>query len=146
MDRIQERISYLQGLAEGLDLFQNKKEGKFLQELIDVITELNENLQHTTNRLTELEEYVEAIDDDLNDLEVDYYDEPDFDVIDEEDTETHDEEEDDDIQYFEVECPSCHELIMVDQDLFEDEGPTNVVCPNCEHVFILNDEESMANT
>ncbi|TCS84022.1 CD1247 N-terminal domain-containing protein [Tepidibacillus fermentans] len=145
MNRIQERISYLEGLAEGLDLYKNKPEGKFLEELMAVIKELNETLQHTTNRLAELEEYVEVIDEDLNDLEVDYYNEPDFDDIDDEDDEIDDEEIDDGIQYFEVECPSCHELIMVDQDFFEGEGPTDIVCPNCDHVFILNDEDSVTN-
>jgi len=141
MDRIQEKVSYMAGLAEGLELYQNKKEGKFLEELMNVISEMNEIMQHMARRLSELEEYVEAIDEDLNDLEVDYYDEFDLDDIDDEEVI----DVDDGIQYYEIECPSCHELIMVDQDLFEDKDPSEVVCPNCGNVFVLNNEETLGN-
>ena len=133
------------GLAEGLELYHNKREGKFFEELMGVISEMNETLQHTLNRLTELEEYVEAIDEDLNDLEIDYYDEFDLDDFDEDDEDVLLDDSEDGIQYFEVECPSCREHIMVDQDLFEEPGPSDVVCPNCDHVFLLNDEETMVN-
>ncbi len=77
METIHERISYIKGIAEGIDFYNNSKEGKIYSEMIQVITDLNRTLENTTSRLLELEEYVEAIDEDLNDVEWDFYEEED---------------------------------------------------------------------
>jgi len=139
MDRLQERIAYMEGLADGLDLFDNKKEGKFYSELIGVITELNQTLIHTTDRLSELEEYVEAIDEDLNDIEWDYYEDDDELLeLDEEDFELDDDNDEETITYYEVECPTCKETIMVDRDLAN--NSSEIECPSCQEMFIIEDE------
>lgn len=156
MDDIQERLSYLHGLAEGLELYQNKKEGKFFQELMVLITEMNDELSHSKARLSELEEYVEAIDEDLNDIEIDYYGDPlyddEFDEYDDYDDEllTNEDliDEEDDIEleddeiFEQVECPSCHEIVLVNTDLDEDEIG-EVVCPHCHELFIVDNEDDM---
>jgi len=138
MDSIQERISYIEGLAEGSDFYQNSKEGKIFSEIIRVLTDLNDSLQHTTSRLTELEDYVEAIDEDLNDIEWDFYEDIDDDYLNDEenDEETITEEK----NFYQVECPSCHETVMIDQDLLGEDQVAEIVCPNCNEVIIIDDD------
>lgn len=74
MDNIQNRIAYLAGLTDGLDFYDNR-ECKLINEIIDTIAELNDNLQNITYRINELEEYMDVIDEDLQDIELEYYDE-----------------------------------------------------------------------
>lgn len=144
MRRIQERISYIEGFAEGLDL-HNKKEGKLFDEFISILSELNQELEHTSNRLSELEEYVEAIDEDLNEIEWDYYEE-DYDDDEEiEEVTEFDLEEDgegeNNLNFFQLECPSCHEDIMIDQDLLANEDAEEIVCPSCQQMLIIDNED-----
>lgn len=44
MENLFEKISYLKGLAEGLDLDNESKEGKVLVKLIDVLQEMYEEI------------------------------------------------------------------------------------------------------
>ena len=43
---------------------------------------------------------------------------------------------DDDIEYQEIECPNCHDVICIDEDCFEDDD--EIVCPNCNEVIEIN--------
>ena len=38
-------------------------------------------------------------------------------------------DEDDDMGFFEIQCPSCNEDVMIDFDTLDDEAP--IICPNC---------------
>ena len=62
----------------------------------------------------ELEEYVEVMDEDLADLEDDVYE----DGLEEE------------IDFCEIECPECGEMVYVDMDMLDEEN--KIICPNCE--------------
>lgn len=163
MDRIQERISYIEGLAEGLDMLQNKKEGKFYSEVINILSSLNKTLQNVEARLHELEEYVEAIDEDLNDIEWDYYegdDDDDFEFDDSDDyslldsdeyiiEDIYNEDDDEEIVedltnedgYYQVICPSCNETVLIDHSLFETSNLEEVMCPNCHEILIIDNQE-----
>ena len=46
-----------------------------------------------------------------------------------------DEDEDDDEDYFEVECPNCEEPILIDDEAL---AAGEVQCPNCETRFALD--------
>jgi len=151
MDKLEQKIAYIEGLAEGMDLFQDK-EGRFYQELINIISDLNSTLQSVGVRLTELEEYVEAIDEDLNDLEwdyfedddqpfdedIDYYDMEDDDLLDEEDL--YEELVADDGVYHVI-CPACNDTVIVDHDVFASNKVEQIVCPHCHEVLIIEDDE-----
>lgn len=136
MNKIQEKISYIEGLAEGINFYQNSKEGKIFSEMIHVLSELSENLDHTTKRLTELEDYVEAIDEDLNDIEWDFYDDEEDEDL--EETEGLNDEESE--QFVKLECPVCHEVLMVEDHLLNDEGDTEIICPNCDELIIIDQD------
>jgi formylmethanofuran dehydrogenase subunit E len=113
--------------------------------MVSVLEDMANEIEKMHDRLDENDEYMEAIDEDLADVESMIYDddeEPELvevdDVYDETNPEAYD---DDEVGYFEVECPNCHEMIAVDSDVFQDEDMvTELVCPECEHVFVINDD------
>ncbi len=92
MDYLFQKVSYLQGLADGLEVDESTNEGKLLVQIIDVLGDFAEVLDEVIEDQVDLEDYVNFIDEDLADLEEeiydldeDYedYDEFDFDFIDE---------------------------------------------------------------
>ena len=125
MMTLTEKAAYLKGLADGLSLDPNKAETKVINAIIDIIDDLALTSSDTEDSIALLTEQVDAIDEDLDELETVVYDE-DFD-------------EDDDEDYFEVECPACGEVICVDDSIIED-GSIN--CPNCNELleFEIDDE------
>jgi hypothetical protein len=74
MDEIINKLSYIQGLADGYDLDVDKKENRLLLELIDLVAEMAETVKYQQD---ELNEYVDLIEEDLTDLEDYVYDEDD---------------------------------------------------------------------
>lgn len=134
MSRLNERMAYLKGLAEGLEIDNNSKEGKLFAAILDVMEEMAETIEETNEYQEELEEYIEAIDEDLGDLENEIYDD-----VDEEDI-----LDDDylDSEVVEVECPSCHEIVSFDTKLLDDDEIIEITCPNCEVVVFSNEEDT----
>lgn len=119
---LNEKVSYLRGLAEGMGYKEDTNEGKLLTHIIDVLDEMAQAIAELETSQAELDEYVEAIDEDLADIEDE--------VFGEEDDEEDDEE---DSRYIEVECPHCHETVYFDEDIFEDED--DIICPNCNETI-----------
>jgi Zn finger protein HypA/HybF involved in hydrogenase expression len=117
-DRLRRELSYVEGLLEG-STQQNSPDAKALQRLIGIVDELVEAGQKLDTRQAELEEYAEAIDEDLNDLELLIYD-----------------EEDDDTYL--ITCPECGEDVSVDLDDLEDEE-IDLLCPNCHTILSIED-------
>ena len=118
---ISEKVSYLKGLAEGLDLDTEKsKEGKLISVMIGILEEVALDLEDLQEVADELGEEVDAISDDLSDVEEVVFDEYD---------------EDDDDDFFEVECPSCGAEIDIDEDIL-DQG--TVECPACGEKFVID--------
>ena len=115
---INERVSYIRGLAEGLVLDNTTKEGKILSAMIELLSDIADEVSAIDEACAELGEQLDAVDEDLYSLEEDFYGEE----YDKED----DEEIDGDI--YEVECPECHDIIYLDESMLEDE---EMICPNC---------------
>lgn len=135
MSKSKEKLAYLQGLAEGLNLDKNTKEGKLFTAIIDLLDEMIEDMEDIEDQQEELSEYIEAIDQDLGDLESEVYGEDDYPDEDE------DEEWDEECDYVEVECPECHETVRFDCSILADDDVIEITCPNCDHVVYVNDEE-----
>lgn len=79
MDFLLQKVSYLQGLADGLGVDDTTKEGKLLLHIIDTLEEFADVLADTIDDQIELEEYVNFIDEDLADLEDEVYEDEDDD-------------------------------------------------------------------
>lgn len=74
MDYLFQKVSYLQGLADGLGVDENTNEGKLITHIIDVLGEFAEVLDEVMGDQRDLEEYVNFIDEDLADVEEEIYD------------------------------------------------------------------------
>ena len=127
---ISEKVAYLKGLAEGLDIDTSKsKEGKLISVMIGILEEIGLSLEDLEENNVALGEEIDAISDDLADVEKVVFDDEDED--DDEDDCCCDDEDDD---FFEVECPNCGEDLVIDDDVLE----SGVVqCPNCKEKFAL---------
>ena len=122
---ITEKVAYLKGLAEGMDLDTEKKEGKLLAAMIDVLEDIALELNDIEDAQEELGEGLDAVSDDLEDVEDLLYGEDDEDD-DESDYELDDLGEDEDC--YATTCPTCEETIYFDESVLED---GEVICPNC---------------
>ena len=123
---ISEKVAYLKGLAEGLDLDTAKsKEGKLISVMIGILEEIGMSIEDLEENTVALGEELDAVSDDLADVEKVVFDE------DEDDDCCCDEDDD----FFEVECPNCGETLVIDEDVLE-EGA--IQCPNCREKFALD--------
>ena len=128
---ISEKVAYLKGLAEGLNIDTDKsKEGKLINVMIGILEEIGLAIEDLEENSLALGEEIDVLSDDLADVEAVVFDDEDEDEDDEEDDE---EEYDDD--WFEVECPNCDEVLVVDEDALE-EG--YIKCPNCDTAYSLD--------
>ena len=69
MSHLTDRVSYLMGLAEGLNLNDSTTEGKVLVKVLELLSELADEMDALRRDHDELDEYVESIDSDLSDME-----------------------------------------------------------------------------
>ena len=125
---INKESAYLRGLLEGYELDTNKKETKLFEKMLALIDEMADHITALEADNAELREYVEELDQDLGAVEEDLYmtDEgEDDDYYDDEDEDF--DELDEDSDYYEIECPSCGEVVCVDESIDTD----NLVCPAC---------------
>ena len=135
---ILEKVAYMKGLAEGLGLDTKTKEGKLLTVMIDILDDIALELRDIRDDQGELEEALDAVSDDLSDVETYLYE------MEDEDEEEDDEEEEDEDEVYETTCPNCEEDIFFDETILADGA---VECPNCgetlefEGVEPLEDEE-----
>ncbi len=120
---ISEKVAYLKGLAEGLDLdTQKSKEGKLISVMIGILEEVALSIEDLEENSLALGEEIDVLSDDLADVESVVF-------------EDEDEEDEDDEDFFEVECPTCEEPLVIDDEALA-EGV--IVCPNCETKFALD--------
>ena len=129
-----EKAAYLKGLKDGLGLDTAKAEGKLIEGILDMledvslaIADLDDNAGAVSDELDMISEELDAIEEYLDDDD----DEDDYDDFD---------DEDDSEVYYEVKCPTCDEVITVDEDMLE-QGV--IECPNCgeELEFDLDGED-----
>ena len=124
---ISEKVAYLKGLAEGLDLDTTKsKEGKLISVMIGILEELAMSVEDLEENALNLGEEIDVLSDDLADVEEVVFDEDDgMDCGDD---------------WFEVECPTCGADIVVDDEALA-EG--EVECPSCgtRYAMELTDED-----
>lgn len=138
-----EKVAYLKGLADGLGLERETKEGKLIAGIIDVLEDIALDLEEIEDNALDLGEEIDALSEDLAQVEEIIYDED-------------DDDDDDDDEYcdcgcscgegdcpvfYEVTCPGCDNTITVDKDVL-DLGVID--CPNCGETleFDFDEEES----
>ncbi len=116
---ISEKVAYLKGLAEGLNLdVEKSKEGKLISVMIGILEEVGLSIEDLEENALALGEEIDVLSDDLADVESVVFG-----------------EEEDDEDSFEVECPNCGEPIIIDDEAL---AAGEVQCPSCETRFALD--------
>ncbi len=129
---ILEKVAYMKGLAEGLGLDGQTKEGKLLTVMMDILDDMALELQDMREGQIDLEEALDAVSDDLSDVESRVYEDED------------EEEDEEDGEVYQTTCPNCGEEIFFDETILEDGG---VRCPDCGEKleFDLDESEGCPN-
>lgn len=124
---ILEKVAYLKGLADGMELgAETSKESKLLLQMLDLLEDVALEIQDMQDIQDELEEGLDAVSDDLSDVESYIYEMEDECCCGDDDGECCC-DEDDEVCY-ETVCPNCEEQVIFDEDTLE-EG--YILCPNC---------------
>lgn len=139
--KLTEKMAYLQGLIEGLDIDTSSKEGKILMQMSELMKEVVIYVDDLQSQVDELTELCDDLDRDLGDLEREVYN-IDDDCCCDDDCDFDDECDcdcccDDDESY-EIECPNCGEIIEFDESVLE-EGSLD--CPNCGTELEFDDDD-----
>lgn len=137
---ITEKVAYLKGLADGMELDKEaSKEGKLIAKIIDVLEDIGLAVEDLEAEVEIMDQEMDAIAEDLSDVETMVFE----DYEDEDDDDDLDIAELGDDFFFEMECPSCGADIVIDESVL-DVG--EVLCPNCGDKFSMDlvDEDEEA--
>ena len=116
-----EKVAYLKGLMEGMELNRDTGEGKLLAVIAEILGEMAEDIEDIESDLYDLSEDVDAISDDLSDVE---------DLL-----RGGDEDDEEETQFFDFVCPACGEDFTVDEGLVE---LGSFQCPSCGEMIEFN--------
>ena len=128
---ISEKVSYLKGLMEGMNLSADSNEGKLFRAIVDVLDEIALEVEDLTDEVMELGDGLDVISDDLGDVEDIIYDEDDDDdayYSCDDDFDDDDFDDDDDETLYETVCPSCNNVIALSESILE---KGEMPCPCC---------------
>ena len=127
MSRISEKVAYLDGLMEGLNIREDKY-AKIFTAIVDALDLIAEEMADHEDTLADLADSVEEIFENL-----DEYDELLF-GDDEEFSDEDDAFDEDD--FYETVCPNCGDTIYFDQDMLD--RPDGLICPKCNEPIELH--------
>ena len=134
-----EKAAYLKGLAEGLGVTPDSKEGKLWAALNDLLSDMAHEIEDLQESNLDLADIIDDMGEDLSYLEelTCDLDTPD-DMCDADYDEDYDEDadedpdEDEELEYdgviYDVTCPACGATSVVDEEALLDGDP---VCPSC---------------
>lgn len=139
---ISEKVAYIKGLAAGLGVDSQSGEGKVLAEILNVLSDIADDMKETHEQL-------DAVDEDLSSLEEFVYEDLDG-SFDEDDFCTgdcsscdgcDDDDWDEDTAEYSVTCPECGEEFFIDDSVLESDEVFE--CPACgkKIEFYIEDEE-----
>ena len=109
-----EKISYIKGLAEGLNLDESKPEVKVINAIVELLDDMAYSVSDMEDLYDDLSAQVDEIDQDLADVESDIYDDEEDDDCDCCDF------EDEDNPFYEVTCGACGQKLNVSEDVLLD--------------------------
>ena len=117
MNYLKERVAYLKGLAEGMQISDTTNEGKLLKAIIEVLDDVALAVDDIEEVQEELSEQIDNMDEDLADIERTVFDE-----------DCEEEEDEDDEEPGEFNCPHCGETICIEEASVNKDS---IECPHC---------------
>lgn len=134
MSYVKEKVSYLRGLCDGLDI-NDEVQQKMYAAIIDTLDAMADTLDENEATIAELDECVSDIYDALDEFDEELYGDLEDDEEDEDDEDDFDEDD-----FIEVQCPHCGDTIYFDQEMLS--SREELICPSCnEKVVPAVDEE-----
>ena len=119
------KAAYIRGLMTGMEFDPASKNGKVIAAMMDLLEEMAAQVTEHDDALDQVYDELETLDQDVDDIVSDLY--ADDDDEDEDD-------EDDDSTMYEVTCPNCGQISTLDEEtLMDPEG--DLVCPHCGATF-----------
>jgi len=154
---IKEKVAYLEGLAEGMEIGA-AEHGKIFTAIIDTLHSIAEEIEELNENALDIGEELDAISDDLAEVEefllddeYDYDDDDDDDFdFDFDDDDDYDDDDDDeeyicdrcgskDVEFtIDINCPKCNKEIELTEDDIANES---VTCPSCNNEIELEIDE-----
>lgn len=122
---ITEKVAYIKGLMDGLELEAAKPETKILVAMVDLLDDMGMSIGELEEEFDEMADQLDAIDEDLGVLEEEFCEECCGD-----DCECGcccDEDCDEEV-FYEVACPTCKEKVCLSEPVLLD---GKMDCPNC---------------
>lgn len=154
--KLTEKIAYMKGLIDGMELDRSTKESKVILQMAEVMEEMAVYIDDLQSQVDELTELCDLLDHDLGEVETDLYCDDDDEDEDDDDDDWLDDDDDyqlgevlpadyddfafdddedfDEVQYV-VNCPSCDETVNLSERQLE-EG--SIVCPHCGELLEFN--------
>ncbi|MDT8716590.1 hypothetical protein IAI10_07970 [Clostridium sp. 19966] len=124
MESIKSKMTYIQGMIEGLELDSQSKEGKVICEIVKALELISDKISDIEETQLNLQLYLEAIDDNMQDIDESYDECSEY------------EDEFDEDSFTEIQCLDCGEKIYVDKSIIDNHE--NIKCPNCSGDIIKN--------
>ena len=135
-----EKVAYLKGLAEGLDISADDKNGKLLLAVIDALDSFAASIEALEVDSADMADELDSLGDDVSFIEEFIFDAEDD--YDEDDDESFCRSSccgcDDEADY-EVTCPQCGEVVPVYED---DLSFGNIICPGCGETLEFDFDET----
>lgn len=141
MMSLTEKLAYIKGLCEGLELEGKTKESKVLLALVDLLDDVTQSVSQLEGDMDQVFDEIDAIDEDLTDVEDALWDEED-DEDDDDDDDWDDDDDDCDCGHhhdcdcdgglYEITCPKCGEVVCMDEDML---FSPDCACPKCGTSF-----------
>lgn len=132
-----EKVAYLKGLAEGLEISADDKNGKLLLAVIDALDSFAASIEALEVDSADMADELDSLGDDVSFIEELILD---------------DEDDDDDESFcrgsccgcddeadYEVTCPQCGEVVPVYED---DLSFGNIICPGCGETLEFDFDET----
>ena len=134
MGYMKEKVAYLRGLADGMEI-GGDAQGKLLLAMIETMDEMAGTIDENEEAIIDLDECIDDICDELSDIDEC------LDALIDDDDECDCCCDDFDDDFVEVECPHCGETVYFDQDMLESDQ--ELICPNCNKPVIptVQDDE-----
>lgn len=136
-----EKVAYLKGLAEGLDISADDKNGKLLLAVIDALDSFAASIEALEVDSADMADELDSLGDDVSFIEELIFDaEDDYDEDDDDESFCRgsccgcDDEAD-----YEVTCPQCGEVVPVYED---DLSFGNIICPGCGETLEFDFDET----
>jgi len=132
VETVKEKIAYLRGMVDSTESFKEEQIRLVFQRMLEVLDELADDVDELYFGQEELDDYIEALDHDLAELE---------DTLDDDCCGDHDHDD----EMVEMECPNCQEMVCFEEDFLYDDD-VEITCPECgETLYTSGDLDDLVD-